>query len=179
MTIVAPAELRKQMKELWEKSFVDGKSRQQGGIIARDVSGKLSLVNTGGGASYIFHASRKVQAEHKMVGVFHTRPFDRSEGGQANVSLSGSDAEYLISHGDEIVITQSGESQFMYLRTEEAAKCQDAAGIDAKHCARVSQLVSQGKSFDEASRIAARDTAVENGLAYYEGKDGEFRRVAP
>jgi hypothetical protein len=178
LTILLPAALNKQMQALWEKSFPDGRSQQQGGVIVRDVSGQVSLVGIGGHRSDMFRAGRKIQPEQKLIGLFHTRPFDRSEGGLVNVSLSGGDAEYLLNHADDVVIAQSGESQFMYLRTEATAKSVDAAKIYAQHEARIRQLLNQGIRFDEASRIAARETAADHGLAYYEGKAGELERVA-
>jgi hypothetical protein len=177
LIIVVPAELNQQMQSLWEKSFAGSKSQQQGGVIVRDVSGKLSLVNTGSRRADIFCADRNVTSEQKILGLFHTRPYDQSEGGHVDVSLSGGDAEYLLNHPDDVLIAQSGEGQFMVLRTEATAKSVDAAKVQVQHNARIRQLLNQGARFDEASRIAARETAVDQGLAYYEGKDGEFKRV--
>lgn len=178
LTILLPAGLNQQMQALWEKSFPDGRSQQQGGVIVREVSGRVSLVNISRHRSDMFRTERQIQPEQTLVGLFHTRPFDRSEGGQVNVSLSGGDAEYLLNHADDVVIAQSGESQFMYLRTEATAKSVDAAKVCAQHEARIRQLLNQGIRFDEASRIAARETAADHALAYYEGKAGELVRVA-
>jgi len=174
-----PSGMDKEFDGLWKKSFPKGKSQEFGGTLVKDKDGNLSMEKTGGGTSGTFSPDRNVSKDKEIVGIFHTHPYDKSEGGHTDISLSGADAAYMINKGDSTIIAQSGDSQFMYLRTDKTPKNVDSAKMDAAHNKRIGELVGKGKSFSEASQIAAKETAKANGLAYYEGKDGEFTRVEP
>ena len=175
---IAP-ELCKQSKDLWNKSFPGGKSQEFCGTVTKDKDGTVRLVNKKGGSSGLSDPDRKVPAGQNPVGIFHTHPYDASEGGHTNVSLSGGDAGYMINNHDDFIQAQSGDGQFIYARTDKTPTSVDAQKVDDEQNARIKTLLGEGKSFDEASRIAARETAVKYGLAYYEGKNCVLNRVSP
>lgn len=180
-TITLPPALDKQFDERWTNSFPGGKSQEEGGTLVRDKDGNLKLINTNpsGRNSASFPVDRNIPTGYTMVGVFHTHPYDASEGGDTGVSLSGGDAAYMINKGDPLIIAQSGDEQFMYLRTEETPASVDFTKLNDEQNQRVTDLMTNdGKSFSEASQIAAKETAQKYGLAYYEGKDGVFTRVS-
>lgn len=176
-TIKIPSELNDKFDDRWDNSFPGGTEQEEGGTLIRDKDGNLQLINTNpaGRNGDSFPADRNIPDDAEMVGVFHTHPYDE---GDTDISLSGGDAAYMINEGDPVIIAQSGEGQFMYVRTEETPNSVDFDKLNDEQNARVQELVNEGKDFDEASQIAAKETAQANGLAYYEGKDGEFERVS-
>lgn len=165
--------------ELWGKSLPNGKSQEHGGTIVADANGNLSIVNAGGGRSGSFPANLNVVQGQTVVGVFHTHPYDVTEGGHTGVSLSGGDAAYMIDRGQNVIIAQSGDQQFAYLRTESTPSRVNFDTLNRVQNHRVTELIGEGKGFAEASRIAAAETATNFGLAYYEGKGGVLQRVKP
>ena len=179
--ISIPAALDTKFDEQWGKSFPGGRSQEFGGTLVRDkTSGELSLVNIGGGSSGAFTAvNRTVDAGKEIVGIFHTHPYSRAEGGYTNVSLSGGDIAYAALNKDAVIIAQSGTGQFMVVRTAETPTVVDFDKINDKGNDRVAELMKAGKGYEESTRIAAKEAAVELKMAYYEGKDGEFKRVSP
>ena len=62
--------------------------------------------------------------------------------------------------------------------TEETGKNLDYTKLNDDQNRRIQDLVNSGKDFSEASRIAAKETAQANKMAYYEGKDGVLQRVS-
>ena len=179
-SITLSSQTNTEFNELWDKSFPNGTSQEHGGTLVRGKDNNINLINKGGGTSGSFSPNRNVGEEQEIVGVFHTHPYDKTEGGYTNVSLSGGDGAYMINTGDSVMIAQSGNGQFMYLRTEQTPKTIDHNKLNTDQNNRVYEIMkNDGKSFDEASRIAASETAKNNGLAYYEGTDGTFNRVYP
>jgi type VI secretion system secreted protein VgrG len=174
-----PPEMCKQFNDLWGKSFPKGKSQEFGGTIVKDKDGNLSLVNIGGGTSGTFTQNRSVPKDQTIVGGFHTHPYDKSEGGYTNVSLSGADMGNMINRGDNFNSVQSGDGLFMCMRTSETPKNVDAKKMDSEQNARIMELTKKGNSFDKASQLAAKETAEKYKLAYYEGKDCTVNRVSP
>lgn len=165
--------------QLWKKSFPGGKSQEHGGTIVADSAGHLSLINTGAGKSGSFAPDLKTGANQTPVGIFHTHPYDASEGGYTGVSLSGGDAGYMINRKQDVIIAQSGSDQFMYMRTQATPATVDATALNNAQNTRISVLQGQGMGFSDASRQAARETATQYSLAYYEGSNGIFNRVDP
>lgn len=141
--------------------------------------GDLKLVNQGGGTSGTFPPNLNVGKDEKVQGIFHTHPYDKSEGGATGVSLSGGDAAYMINGKQNVIIAQSGSDQFMYMRTDKTPSSVDFNGLNNGQNNRITELTSKGVEFNKASQIAARETAEKNGLAYYEGKGGVFKRKYP
>lgn len=175
---IAP-ELCKQSKDLWSKSFPGGKSQEFCGTVTRDENGVVRLVNKKSGESGLCNPDRSVPGGQKPIGIFHTHPYDASEGGCTDVSLSGADGGYMINNGDELILAQSGEGQYIFARTDKTPRSVDSDEMNKQHNARFAQLLAEGKTFSEASHIAAAETAKKYGLAYYEGKNCVLRRVHP
>ena len=165
--------------QLWSQSFPNGQSQAHGGTIVADPAGKLSLVNTGGGLSGSFRPTLATGPNQSIVGIFHTHPYDASEGGYTGVSLSGGDAAYAINQKQDVIVAQSGSDQFMYMRTQVSPASVNATALNDAQNARIGALQGQGMGFSDASRQAARETAVQYNLAYYEGSNGILNRVVP
>jgi uncharacterized Zn-binding protein involved in type VI secretion len=179
-TLIITPELCRQFRDSMARSFPGGRSQEQGSTIIRDADGNVSsFVGTGNGNSGSFSPDRNVPAGTRALGISHTHPYDATEGGMTNVSLSGGDAAYMINQGDQMIFAQSGDGQYMYMRTATTPANVDFTRTDDAQNARIGVLTSQGKSFDEASRIAARETAQRLGLAYYEGRNCKLDRVVP
>lgn len=85
----------------------------------------------------------------------------------------------MINSGDEIIFAQSGGGQFMYLRTQNTPAHVDSNELNESQNSRISELMKEGKRFNAASQTAARETAEELGLAYYEGSNCKLGRVVP
>ena len=180
-TIRVSTDLTKVFKEAMANSFPNGRSLEQGGTLVRDKeTGEVSLfVGNSKGTSGSIALDRNVPAGQEVLGGFHTHPYDKSEGGHTNVSFSGGDFAVMIIRGDSISFVQSGEGQFMLLRTPKTPANVDYVQLRDGQNARQLALVRTGKSFEEASRILAREAAEKYGLAYYEGKNGKLDRVYP
>jgi type VI secretion system secreted protein VgrG len=165
--------------QLWGQSFPNGQSQEHGGTIVADPSGKLSLINTGGGQSGSFGPNLATGPNQSVVGIFHTHPYDATEGGYTGVSLSGGDAAYMINQKQDVIVAQSGTDQFMYMRTQASPASVNAVALNNAQNARIGVLQGQGMGFSDASRQAARETATQYNLAYYEGSNGILDRVVP
>jgi rhs element vgr protein len=169
--------LQGQFDSLWGQSFPNGKSQEFGGTLVSDKDGNIKLVNTGGGTSGTFSPDLNVGADEKVLGVFHTHPYDNSEGGHTGVSLSGGDAGYLINKKQDVIIAQSGTQQFMYMRTGQTPDSVNFQQLNAQQNQRIGEIArTQNIGFSQASQIAAQETAASHGLAYYEGQDGIFTK---
>ena len=164
---------------LWSQSFPSGRSQEHGGTIVADSNGTLSLVNTGGGQSGSFAPNLATGPNQTPVGIFHTHPYDATEGGYTGVSLSGGDAAYMINKQQDIIVAQSGTDQFMYMRTQATPPSVNAVALNNAQNARIGVLQGQGMGFSDASRQAARETATQYNLAYYEGSNGILNRLVP
>jgi type VI secretion system secreted protein VgrG len=190
-TLATPASADKAPKEVnfsgmqsdfdkqWASSFPGGKSQEHGGTIVSDASGNLKLANMASGKSGSFSPNLNVSKGESVEGVFHTHPYDKVEGGYTGVSLSGGDAAYLINTKQNVIVAQSGNDQFMYVRTGATPASVDAVALNNSQNARIAELTTKGASFDAATRQAAQETAKSQGLAYYEGSGGVLKRVYP
>jgi type VI secretion system secreted protein VgrG len=85
----------------------------------------------------------------------------------------------MINNKQNLIVAQSGQQQFMYLRTAETPGSVDYSVLSNSQNVRISELMDEGLDFSAASKQAAVETAKENGLAYYEGTGGIFNRVVP
>ncbi len=173
-------EVQKLFETLRYRSFPSGKSKEQGGTIVADSKGKLSIQNIGGegstSGSFAPKLTLKDPSKFGVKGIFHTHPYDKSEGSYTGVSLSGGDAAYLINSGQNIIVAQSGPKQFAYVRTDKTPTSVDAVKLNADQNARIAELTDKGYTFPQASRTAAAETAKAYGLAYYEGSGGSLVR---
>jgi type VI secretion system secreted protein VgrG len=164
---------------LWGKSLPGNTSLEHGGTLVSDAKGKLRLVNTGPGTSGTFSPNLNVAAGQTVQGIFHTHPYSKAEGGDTRVSFSGSDVQYMIDNGHNVMMAQSGKHQFMLMRTQATTTTVSGSTMQADHDNRLQQHLSNGMSLSDASRQASRETAKAYGLAYYEGTGGVFKRVTP
>jgi type VI secretion system secreted protein VgrG len=162
---------------LWNKSFPNGKSQEHGGTLVSDPSGNISIINTQAGTQGEFIPDMTVNKDQKIVGIFHTHPYDKSEGGYTNVPMSAGDASGFINGDEYIDVVQSGTGQYMFLRTAETPKRVDEDAMGIAYDARLNQLMKQGMGFTEATQTATKEVAADNGLAYYEGSNGIFKKV--
>lgn len=168
----------------WKASFPGGTSKEQGATITFDKkAGTVSTENIGGTGSTSGSFSPDLNVKNPkttgVLGIFHTHPYDKSEGGFTGVSLSGGDAGYMINGKQNIIVAQSGAKQFMYMRTAKTPASVDFTKLNDSQNARIAALVTKGYTFDAASRVAASETATKYGLAYYEGSNGTLTRVNP
>jgi hypothetical protein len=175
-TITLPFDMNEAFYKLWTQSISSDNSQEHGGTLVWDAKSHLQLINTGGGTSGTFSPNRHVD-DQEIVGIFHTHPFDNSEGGYTNISLSGGDANYMINNWDQVIIAQSGKGQFMYLRTMVTPVNVDAVKLNGKYNQHIMALIKKGTDFDLASQVAAKKIAELYGMAYYEGSEGVFQKV--
>ena len=170
----------------WDRSLPDGYPDEQGGVLVYDPdTGVVRLTNTQEAYSFgadggSFTPDRYVgdPDETATLGVFHTHPYSEAEGGYTGVSFSGGDFAAMLAEGDTMAVVQSGDRQFMLLRTAETPEGLDPAMVQDRIDNRFEALLERGHSFDEASRLAAQFGAREYGMAYYEGSGGTLTRVA-
>jgi hypothetical protein len=184
-TIIIAPEMQRVFDEQWSNSHLpDGSVLEQGGTLVRNKeTGEISIVNIGGqgstNGSFFPELTLDDPSKYDVLGVFHTHPYTEAEGGYENVSLSGGDAAYMINSGQSIVIAQSGEGQYAYVRTADTPANVDANALFDAQTDRMFELMDGGMDFAAASRQAALETAEAYGLAYYEGSNGTFTRVSP
>lgn len=65
----------------------------------------------------------------------------------------------------------------MYMRTQATPASVNATALNNARNARIGVLQGQGMGLSDASRQAARETATQYNLAYYEGSNGILDRV--
>jgi hypothetical protein len=175
--------LQNQFNVLWTQSFPGSGSLERGGTIMTDRRGNLSLQNIGGTASTWrdFHPDlvAKDPANYKPVGLFHTHPYAKSEGGYTGIAIDGADAGGLIDSPAKFCIAQSGEKQFMFVKTGATQPHVLQPQLKAEGQDDVNAEAAKGNNFADASTKAAVEIARKYGLAYYEGSHGHFTRVYP
>jgi hypothetical protein len=175
----APA-LQKEFDALWAGSFSGGRAREQGADIVAREDGTLEIQNVGGlrsdSDSFKPNLGLNDPVDYGLVGLFHTHPYNEW---YTAISLSGADAGELINTSANFVVAQSGDAQFLFLKTRACASHADPALLFNQQNARMAQLEASGMPFSKASSVAARETAQRLGLAYYEGAHGVLRRVYP
>jgi type VI secretion system secreted protein VgrG len=168
----------------WNASFPGGKSLEQGATLTFEKkTNTVGVQNVGGlgstSGSFSPDTTLKDPKKDALLGVFHTHPYDKTEGGHTGVSLSGGDAAYMINGKQNVIVAQSGTQQFMFMRTAKTPASVDFAKVDAANNKRIGDLMAKGDDFATASRTAARETAVKYNLAYYEGANGVLNRISP
>lgn len=179
-TITFSPELSAVFDQLWTDSFPGGRAMEHGGVLVTDGSGAMTLVGAGAGlspAAGSFQPDLTASPGQTVKGVFHTHPYDATEGGHTNVSLSGADAAYMINNGHEMIVAKSGPGIFVLKRTPETPASVDYRQVDDDQNARIWELTSSGKTFPEASRQATKETADRLHLKYYEGTNDTATEV--
>jgi uncharacterized Zn-binding protein involved in type VI secretion len=176
-TVQIPQNVNDTFNSLMKNSFPNGKSQEQGGLIVSDSKGALSVINQHSGNSGSFVPDRTLPPGDKKVGLFHTHPYDASEGGYTGVSFSGADIA-IAADNSEPSYVQSGDKQFLMLPTAATPKNLDADALNKSQNKRIGELTKAGFPFDQASRIAANETAQKYGFAYYQGSNGTLTKVS-
>ncbi len=165
----------------WADSFPGGSAMEQGGTLFYDKeSGQIVMLNVGGHGStpgtFTPDYTNPDPSRYQLLGVFHTHPYDS---GDTGISFSGADVAVMINEGHNLIMAQSGDRQFVMMRTDQTPANVDYTALNNAQNARISELVSEGMSFADASSQAASELATEYHLAYYEGSNGNLTRINP
>lgn len=183
MTIRFPRDLGMMFQSQRRASFPGGHALERGGTIVADAEGKLGIQNVGGLGSEAGSFSPNLvvadPVKHTLVGVFHTHPYDAVDGWVNGVSFSGADLAYLIIERLTLMLAQSGPRLFAAVRTAQSPPSVDYDTLDNDQNTRIAALVAGGRTFQQASRIAAQQIASGLGLAYYQGREAVVTRVSP
>lgn len=173
--------LQTQFTGQWDGSFPGGNAKEQGGTLVFDrESGRIDLINIGGLGSTpgTFTPDYAIPDPSKtsLLGVFHTHPYDS---GHTGISFSGADVAVMINEGHNIIMAQSGDRQFVMMRTAQTPANVDYTALNASQNTRIAELMGEGKSFADAASQAASEVATRYHLAYYEGTNGNLSRINP
>ena len=164
-------------------SYPGGRGKEQGGTIIADANGFPSVEHIGGlgstGGTFSPNLTSSDAARFRVVGTFHTHPYDRSEGSFTGVSFSGADIANLMNCRLVISIVQSGPRLFALVRTMQSSAWVDYENLNRMQSAAVLRDARQGRTFQQASRIEAEVVAPRYKLAYYQGVHGVMDRVSP
>lgn len=195
--------LQAQFDALWarshptDKDHPKGRAQEWGDTIVADRQGVLSAQNiVHGEIDHIGPDGKPHGGEvrpnlnvtdpgkYKPIGTPHTHPYTETPDHPAytGISLSGADAAYITSTGADglhFIMAQSGDAQFMFLKTKDTPENLDGDALYKMANARTHRLVDLGLSFQDASRTVARGFATQYNLAYYEGEHGVLTRVYP
>ena len=167
----------------WRASYPLGRSKEQGGTIVADSKGVLSIEHLGGaGSDYHSFSPNLVSSNPKklrVVGIFHTHPYDRSQGSYNGVSFSGADIADLINYRYLISIVQSGPRLFAMVRTMLSPIWLDLLRLNADQNTAIQSRAAKSHAFPQASRIEAQIAIPKYHLAYYQGLHGVLTRVSP
>jgi hypothetical protein len=196
-------ELQSQFDKLWAKSHPtdkhhpNGQAQEWGDTVVTNRQGVLSAQNTVHGEIDHIGPDGKPQGgevrpnlnvtdpgKYKPIGAPHTHPYTETPDHPAytGISLSGPDAAYITSTsiGDlHFIMAQSGDAQFMFLKTKETPANLDGDALYEIANARTHRRVDLRLSFQNASRMVAKGLAIQYNLAYYEGEHGALTRVYP
>jgi hypothetical protein len=175
-TVTLPRRVSDAMQKAVAGSFPGGRSLEHGGTLVQDGGGNVWVRGVGAGTSGSFTPDRTVAgAGERIIGTFHTHPYDASEGGHAGVSLCGADLGYAV-HFKEPVYVDAGTHQFAVMPTQATPVL--APGVLAQDWEQeFSALLGAGKSLQDASSQASNAIARKYGLAYYEGSHGVLLKV--
>ncbi len=168
----APAEVRlspavqAEIEKLWAAAATPGSTTPgEAGIIADKKSGALSVLAVGG--SYD-------SDKQNLVGRVKILP---NSTGMVFTPTIGGNAADLINTNTSVVVMQNGEKQAMLVKTDKTPKKVDANAVTLEYKANFEERRAAGFSVDDATKYANMETAQKYGLAYYEGKNGSFKRI--
>lgn len=171
--------LHSDFAKLWADSFPLEKSQERGGSIVIGSDGKLEITNLVQGKQGNIALNLEASPGKKVVGAFHTHPYDVFEDCQTGISFSGEDVASAINDGHNVEVVQSGREQFMLMRTTTTPEKVDYELLKHNTRRRISKLRAQGYSLKTAVEQATIENARKYNLAYYEGTGGVLRRVFP
>lgn len=175
-SVALPPGVNSAMQQSYGNSFPGGHSQERGATLVQDSSGTVSVVNEGAGNTGTFSPNRSVPAGQRIIGIYHTHPYDATEGGHTGVSFSSADINYAIRH-QEAMLVDAGTAQYMIMPTAETPTGNSAA-VDADWMSAFQAAQANGRSFPEASRDASLAVACKYKMAYYEGANGTLARVS-
>ena len=189
--LVLPEELTKGMNAAWGKSFTDPdkKSIEQGGILVNTKEGGFAWKPGVGIQGDLFtpnFGDVDTAKGESLIGSGHTHPYDKSEGGDTDVSFSRWDLSSLVNSKEKFQMVQSGKGQFVSARTAEFDKRlkglddKGKAGLKAQMEADFATELAKGEDkLDFKERVRAANLAVHKKyeLIYYEGADGKLSRA--
>jgi hypothetical protein len=126
-----------------------------------------------------FTPNLNISSGNGIIGSFHTHPYGPPDSeNYTDVSLSGTDAEYITNNHQDVAIVQSGESQFAFVRTQETPV--DITTNEAMNLSESKKNYYMDVAhvdFAKATQLAAEDVAQKYHLAYYEGQDGKLVKI--
>ena len=169
----------------WRASFPHGKQKEQGGTIVADHHGSLSVQNLGGdhslkiSNSHLFLPDVKLKnpVDYKVVGTFHTHPYDQTGDWATGVSFSGGDMGTLILCPFTLAVVQSGPRIFAFVKTRLTPTYTDKWALHKDTEEEVWMRMKAGQTFSEGSRRMAAGRALRFGFAYYQGMHGILTRI--
>jgi hypothetical protein len=179
-----PLDVNQQLQELWQGSFTD----RNGARVPQEVAAtlvrdrgtrKLSLINRHTGSSGSSDPDRNNLMGKECVGSIHTHPYTSG----VRASFDAADASEFAQSKDLVKIVQSGRLQFMYMRTAQTKNFRTPGMKKALDDARAKlvklRIVGGLDPFLKSTEIEAREIANLLGVAYYEGENGNLKRVVP
>jgi len=143
--------------------------------MVKDSAGNIEIVNEGTGTSGTFSPNRVVGSDEKIIGTYHTHPYDQAEGGYQGVSFSGADINYA-NYYKEPIYVDAGTKQFMVIPTQETSSPK-TDNLTSEWDKEFGDALNNGKSIQEASASASHTIAKKYKMAYYEGKNGELKKL--
>lgn len=183
-TIAWPKAMQTGMQQAWDKSLPGGVSQEQGGLLVKDKAGEYAWKAGAPGSSGSFNPNYGDKGkDESLVGVGHTHPYDKSEGGHTNVSFSGQDLARLVYVEDRFAAVQSGEGQFLAGRSAEFDKT--VAGLDEAGKKKMfdemkktydDTFAATKGTFEEKAAAAAKAQSAKYQLPYYSGKGGKLTK---
>ncbi|TWB37200.1 hypothetical protein [Nitrospirillum pindoramense] len=168
---------------------------EQGATIVARRDGTLEFQNIGGlprtesEKSAEFHPDLQLKDPDSgtVIGTQHTHPYDD---GTTGVSFSGSDIKYLMDERINFSLVQSGEDQYLFLKTKQTGHSKDyerggSGFVEGYQDNRVSQMsYSKDPSrmnipMPDAAEIANMEAALMYNLVLYKGRNGILYRIWP
>jgi hypothetical protein len=183
-TLIFSAPTQRVFDTQWNNSFPGGRSKEQGGTLVYDkTTGAVSIQNVGGtgsnSGSFSYDFNLKDPSKYAILGTFHTHPYDSTEGSHTKVAHSGPDIANMINRGNAVSVVQSGDTQFMLVRTAQTPASVDRNKVVNKFNTLMAGFQARGFDFPTANKLATTELAKSYNLAFYQGSDGYFSRIYP
>jgi hypothetical protein len=184
-TLRLPAAMIGTMNAQWRASFPGGHQQEQGGTIVADRQGNLSIQNIGGAhgvlknKSHLFLPDIQLRdpRHFRVVGTFHTHPYDKTGDWVTGVSFSGGDMGTLILANILLSVVQSGSRMFAFVKTRLTPTYVDKWELHRDSDEEVRMRMKAGQGFAQASRDMAEGHALGFGFASYHGAGGVMTRA--
>lgn len=173
-SVVNLSSMQDTFDQMWQNSFPDGKAQSLAGTLIKDLqTGQLSLIQTPSSALNNFVPDIPVGKE--AIGLFRTNPYDSLSGGLNDISFNPADMATTLNSSLPLNIIHSGDKQYMLMRTAQTSTV-DASNFIQNTDARIRELQHNGADFAQAIHQATQENANANGLAYYTGSNGIFKK---